>query len=190
MRLSPRVKMPKKQADRSVVVRDICVALFDMAGDWTYITVLFLQNDSFRYHNQFVALAPIIVIVSILGSIISLWSIATSLGRLYTYKSLCCRCTMPRLTMGLILPHHMPIFVMTLYCDLTFRGDISSTGYFNIGSSMVALINTLSVTNCAEGFCNYTVDDDLDVELGSLADSIGSEYESMPPGNDNKATSQ
>mmetsp|Transcript_14417 Transcript_14417/g.31338 ORF Transcript_14417/g.31338 Transcript_14417/m.31338 type:complete len:177 (+) Transcript_14417:197-727(+) len=172
--------MPKTTANGWVVTRDILIAIFDMAGDWIYFyTVYAGAGDNFRGHAQYNLLLYVVLTVCTLGSILSLWAIVTSLGRMYRYKSLCCKCTVPRLAMSLILLHHVPQFILTAFIDLTFHGDMSWEGYLNIGSSMVALINTLSITKCGEGYCGNSEKANEDLEIATLTESVTSDYKRM-----------
>ena len=82
----------------------------------------------------------------------------------------------PRLSMTLILLHHLPVFFLTSFVDIAFRGNISWAGWFNIGTSMIALANTLAITKCGETFCGEGYcgigrkgADDEEVVSGTLA---------------------
>ncbi|KAL7548263.1 hypothetical protein ACHAWF_011552 [Thalassiosira exigua] len=186
--------MAIKKADRKVVLRDVCAALFDMAGDWTYLVVTHLNAGSYRGVRgmEVQDLMVVILAFSIIGSLLSIWSIATSVGRLNQYKSLCCRCTMPRLAITLILLHHLPIFMLTSLIDLGYKKDVSLEGWFNILSSMVALANGLGATKCGEGplacepglNCSNLTDAELedDVEMDTIEEKA--DYKQMSPGNE------
>lgn len=101
--------------------------------------------------------------------------------------------------MSLILMHHVPMFVLTTYTDLTFLGMFSAAGVLNICSSMSALINTLAATKCGEGYRGEGAfgqkaeleDDDDTCEMGTVMsgfdetvmsdydETVTSEYKAM-----------
>lgn len=170
--------MAKPTASPCVVARDILVAFLDIAGDWTYFVFLYFFEHAVRHHAQYNILIYCLFTFSVFGSILSLWVIATSFGRTYRYKSLCCKCTVPRLAMSLILLHHVPQFILTSYIDLSFNGEMTWAGWVNIGTSMLALINTLGITKCGEGYCWSSGGGkvDQDMEMGNTL--TGTEGES------------
>lgn len=176
--------MAKPTASPWVVARDILISVFDVAGAWLYFCFLYYWSGvTFRDSDkkaQYVLLVYVVLTFSVLGSILSLWAIATSLGRLCRYKSLCCKCTVPRLSMSLIPLSHVPHFILTSCIDLTFTGEVSWAGWLNIVTSMLALINTLSVTKCGV-YCAGK--DSGDVEISTLAAAENGQttsYKQMP----------
>ena len=166
---------PGQKASTRVVIRDTCVTLFDMAGDWTYYiySVTHGGNAAIRKHALYYIMMNLVMAVAILGSLISLWSLATSLRRKRRVQSLCFSCTVPRLFMSLVLMHHVPMFVLTTFIDLTLLRSLSAVGLLNICSSMFALINTLAATKCGEG---YHAEDET---VMSDYDEPVTEYEAM-----------
>ena len=175
----------KKRTDCNVVARDICVALLDVTGDWIYFSVYFFSGSLPRHrYSSFNTMMYVVLFISILGSILSTWVIATSLGRIRRYKSLCCKCTVPKLAVTLIAVHHVPQFILTTYIDLTFSGYMTWMGCFNIFSSLVAMVNALVITEHGERLCT---DEILcgglcinDLEIGKEGDEeVGGDYEEM-----------
>ena len=172
--------MINKKANLWVVARNICAAVFDMAGDWTYFCALYFGGNAGCHHAQYNLLIHVAFNFCVIGSILSLWVITTSLGRTRRLKSLCCKCTVPRLATSLILMHHVPQFILTTYIDLTLSGDITWAGWLNICSSMVALMNTFAI----EGLIGSNEKAAEDLEIGTLAatgcdEPVGSDYEAM-----------
>lgn len=182
--------MAKKRANCGIVVRDIIVALLDVAGAWTYLVYMLGRKNSVRRHAQYAVALRVELAVCLLGTLLSAWAIATSYGRIRQYKSLCCRCTVPRLGGALIVLHQVPQFILTTCVDLTYHdADVLTwAGWLNVGSSLVAFVNTLAMTDhgdtaaCGSSDYNNQVDD---VELGSAKAKIRrgeatNDYKAMP----------
>ena len=164
--LSKTVAPSPKSANGWVVVRDVAVALFDVAGDWIYfyfvsarITVLAFVvvyanfppqlysqevHELRREHELHVLFCLAMGLVAIVGSVLGAWAALTSLGRCCHHKSICLYCTLPQLSLFLVPFHHIPVFVLVSLYDYTFFGRLSAAGAFAIFTSMVTLVNALA----------------------------------------------
>mmetsp|Transcript_20092 Transcript_20092/g.43616 ORF Transcript_20092/g.43616 Transcript_20092/m.43616 type:complete len:207 (+) Transcript_20092:110-730(+) len=138
------------KADWRVVVRDSYAALFDMVGDWTYLYAIFHRDydgdgtpDTYLLGVQFdyKLIINVVLAFCILSTVLSLWTILTSLGRKCGKNSMCCNCTVPRISLAAIVLEDLPQFILTTWIDFTFSGGFTPAGVLNICSSMTALIN-------------------------------------------------
>lgn len=149
-----------RSADGEVIARDAVVTLLDVAGDWTYLyAALGFEGRGHKLHNKFVV---VMFLVAFVGTVLGAWAALTSLCRVHGVKSVCCGCTLPRLSHLLILIHHVPVFVLVTFCDNTFAEGPTMEGTFDICTSMVALVNALATTNT--GCCFEVAGDDDDVD--------------------------
>ena len=94
-----------------------------------------------------------VLAVAALGTVLSLLLAGTSCARLRGRAKVLCCCTVPRLSLALVLLHHAPMFCLTTFADVTFAEDkYTVAGLINICVSMLALVNALGTTRCGEGF--------------------------------------
>ena len=171
--LLPTYKMGKKKlADTRIVLWDVFVALVDTISDWIYLSFLYhIRDDAgVRNHQMFGMMIYAIFFISIIGTILSTWLIGASLERKCRSKMSLCGSTVPRLSMTLILVHHVPIFVLVTYTDVPCMGGYTRWGIVNICTSMIALINALRSTRCGEGYCGEAFCDKLSCIKGADED--------------------
>ena len=147
---SPRGTDEMTKADWRVVVHEGFSALFDLVGDWAYLYAIYhrdydgdgetntwLVDVNFNYNTM----VHVVLAFCILSTLLSAWTILTSLGRRCNKNSLCCNCTVPRLAMAGIILEDLPQFVLTTYIDFTFSGGWTPAGVMNICSSLTSLVN-------------------------------------------------
>lgn len=155
--------------------RDIITSILDMIGDWSYIFFLNMYSDGIRHRVQYMQKVRMLSTVAIFGSILSIWLIATTIARARRYRSLCCKCTVPRLSMYLVLFHHIPVCLLTAYLELEFRGEMSIVGCVNIVTTLVAFMNAFVTTKwferCFGGYCCRKVD----AKIGQCGDGYEAE---------------
>mmetsp|Transcript_14223 Transcript_14223/g.34375 ORF Transcript_14223/g.34375 Transcript_14223/m.34375 type:complete len:194 (+) Transcript_14223:105-686(+) len=173
------VRKKTSKADWRVVVRDGFTALFDMVGDWTYLYAIFHRDydadgnmDTYLLRIEFNYKLIINVVLSfcILSTVLTVWTITTSLGRRCGKNSMCCNCTVPRLAMAGILLEDLPQFILTAWIDFTFSGGFTPAGVLNICSSMTSLVNRATTR----------YDDILDEDKNAYSQTeLGTVYESM-----------
>ena len=151
----------KKKADVEVVFRDVIACYLDIACDVMYLVYMFLHR-SFSWNGlptKFDICASLLLTVSIVGIILSCWMIFASLERKYRGTMRFCGCTVPDLSMFLVVLHHIPIIILTTIIDTEFLGDFSLFGVLNIGSSMFAMAISAHTTRCG---AELSVVDDAD----------------------------
>ena len=151
----------KKKADVEVVFRDIIACYLDMACDVIYLVYMFLHR-SFSWRElptKFDMCASLLLTASIIGIILSCWMIGASLERKYRGTMRFYGCTVPNLSMYLVVLHHIPIIILTPIIDTAFLGGFSVYGMFNIGSSLFAMAISLHTTRCGT---ELSVVDDAD----------------------------
>jgi len=148
-----------------LVARDILVSLCDVLGDWIYIFFLYHSSGTIRRNvHQYNLLVFMVTFVSILGTLMSAGVIFTSMQSIYPWISLMndrfrrlngyvTGCTSSKLSMSLILWHHLPVFVLVSMLDLTYFG-FTFCGLFTVITSMIALINAIRT----EGHCSERYD--------------------------------
>jgi len=158
-----------------LVARDILVSSLDILGDWIYIFFLHHSAETIRRNvHQYNLLVFMLTFVSILGTLMSAAVIFTSMQRIYPWISLMndpfrrlnsyvTGCTSSKLSMSLILWHHLPVFILVSILDLTYFG-FTFPGIFTIITSMLALINAIRTEghcseryDCSEGYRQGTV---------------------------------
>ena len=144
-------------ADWRLLLRDFSAEVFDVLGDWAYLyaichrdydgdgdgdsdptettSVLGLQFD-------YLAITRVSLGLCILSTALFAWTIITSFGRgCFKWNSICCNCTVSRISLMSILLEDLPQFCLVLYIDYTFAGGLTPSGVMNICSSIPALIN-------------------------------------------------
>ena len=148
-----------------LVARDILVSSCDVLGDWIYIFFLYHSAGTIRRNvHQYNLLVFMVTFVSILGTLMSTAVIFTSMQSIYPWISLMndrfrrlngfvSGCTSSKLSMSLILWHHLPVFVLVSMLDLTYFG-FTFCGLFTVITSMLALINAIRT----EGHCSERYD--------------------------------
>lgn len=148
VRISRKNELTK--TDWRVIVRDSFAALFDMVGDWTYLYAIMHRDydmdgkmDTYllRIEFNYVMIIHVVVAFCILSTVLSLWTILTSLARGCGKNSFCCKCTVPRILFAAIVFEDLPQFILTAWIDFTFSGGLTPAGMLNICSSLTALIN-------------------------------------------------
>jgi len=140
-----------KKTDGGVVRRDIMAASVDIVGDVAYLSFI---STHLRRVDNIQALA--LFAVSLVGFILSSWVIIASCGRKYgTHEHL--GCNVPRLSMYLILLHHIPVCFLVSVIDVGSLGG-TIVGLLNICSTLLALSNSVYTTKCGElcGECEYS----------------------------------
>lgn len=132
-----------KKTDGGVVRRDIMAASVDIVGDVAYLSFI---STHLRRVDNIQALA--LFAVSLVGFILSSWVIIASCGRKYgTHEHHCCN--VPRLSMYLILLHHIPVCFLVSVIDVGSLGG-TIVGLLNICSTLLALSNSVYTTKCGE----------------------------------------
>jgi len=132
-----------KKTDGGVVRRDIMAASVDIVGDVAYLSYI---STHLRRVDNIQALA--LFAVSLVGFILSSWVIIASCGRKYgTHEHHCCN--VPRLSMYLILLHHIPVCFLVSVIDVGSLGG-TIVGLLNICSTLLALSNSVYTTKCGE----------------------------------------
>ena len=144
-------------ADWRLLLRDFSAEVFDVMGDWAYLyaichrdydgdgdgdsdptastSVLGLQFD-------YLAITRVSLGLCILSTTLFAWTILTSLGRgCLKWNSVCCNCTVSRISLLSIILEDLPQFGLVLYIDYTFAGGLTPSGVMNICSSVPALVN-------------------------------------------------
>lgn len=138
------------KADWRVVVRDGYAQLFDVVGDWAYLYAIYHRDydgdgetDTYllRINFDYNMIVHVVLAFCVLSTILSVWTLFTSLGRRCGKNSMCCNCTVPRLALGGIILEDLPQFILTTYIDFTFSGGFTPAGVMNICSSLTALVN-------------------------------------------------
>lgn len=176
--LTSRQKQLTK-ADWRAVVRDGYATLFDMVGDWAYLYAIYHRDydgdgnaDTYTLPIAFDYNTIIRVVFGfcIISTILSLWTILTSLRRKCGKYSMCCNCTVPRLALAGILFEDLPQFILTAYIDYSFSGGLTSVGMMNICSSFNGLI--IRATTRYDEIVEEDGEDD--------ASKLGTVYEAMP----------
>lgn len=168
------------KADWRVVVRDGFAALFDMVGDWAYLYAIYhrdydgdgeadqyLLNVKFNYEM----IVRVVLAFCILSTILSVWTIFSSLGRWCGMNSLCCNCTVPRLALAAVVFEDFPQFILTVYIDYTFAGGLTPAGMLNICSSLTALINR-ATTRYDQIEAEPEPDNDEESKLGTVYEAM------------------
>ena len=111
------------KADWRLVVRDCYANVFDMVGDWAYLYAIYHRDyngdgeaDTYLLHIPFDYDTMVLVVLGfcIMSTIFSLWTMITSFGRNCGQNSMCCNCTVPRLSMAGILFEDVPQFALTM----------------------------------------------------------------------------
>lgn len=141
-------KSQTPNADWRVVVRDVYAALFDMIGDWAYLYSLYNRDydgdgESDEYLNVSLNYDLVVMValgICVLSTIFSLLAVATALGRKCGKNSVCCNCSIPRITLAAMILEDLPQFVLTTYIDTTFSGGLTPAGMLNISSSLNAFV--------------------------------------------------
>ena len=139
-----------KKADIEVVFRDIIACFLDMAFDVIFLVYMFL-NESFSWGEmptKFDTFASMLLTVSIVGTILSRWMIIASLELKYRGTMRFNGCTVPTLSMYLVVLHHIPIIILTPIIDTEFLGGYSPYGVCSIGSSLFAMAISFHTTKC------------------------------------------
>ena len=142
--------MANKKADIEVVFRDIIACFLDMAFDVIFLVYMFL-NESFSWGEmptKFDTFASMLLTVSIVGIILSRWMIIASLELKYRGTMRFNGCTIPTLSMYLVVLHHIPIIILTPIIDTEFLGGYSPYGVCSIGSSLFAMAISFHTTKC------------------------------------------
>lgn len=155
-----------KKTDGGVVRRDIMAASVDIVGDVAYLSYI---STHLRRVDNIQALA--LFAVSLVGFILSSWVIIASCGRKYgTHEHLCCN--VPRLSMYLILLHHIPVCFLVSVIDVGSLGG-TIAGLLNICSTLLALSNSVYTTKCGE-LCGEGAVSDEYYEKESNASTVSS----------------
>mmetsp|Transcript_34938 Transcript_34938/g.78748 ORF Transcript_34938/g.78748 Transcript_34938/m.78748 type:complete len:182 (-) Transcript_34938:444-989(-) len=153
---APPATRASRGADWRLVIRDGFSAMFDLVGDWTYLYSVWTRDydgdgetDSYIYPIKFNdrLIVNILLGFCILSTILSVWTIVTSMGRLCGSRStVCLKCTVVRLQLVGILCEDLPQLILTAYIDyFTFSGGLTPSGMMNICSSLTALINRMTI---------------------------------------------
>ena len=193
-----------------LVARDIIVSSLDMFGDWVYIFFLYHSSGTIRRQvHQYNLLVFMVTFVTIFGTLMSAGVIFRALQSIYPWMNFMSnrlgrlngcftRCTSSKLSMSLILWHHLPVFVLVSMLDLTYFG-FTFCGLFTVITSMLALINAIRTEghcseryDCSEGYHQGTVKktnkpiDDTCCEMATVAcsdegsdDDIQADYYAM-----------
>ena len=151
-------------------VQDIGCATLDIIGDWTYLFYLYFHAHDIDDDNQsqYMMFSHCVLAVSIYGTILSCWAILLGLvnirhnqlgGEDVPYASFDrTQCTVPRIAMWMMVFHHVPVFILTTRIDMRYFEDMTIAGWFNFGTSMLALLNSSFFT--LSGCCGDTMLDD------------------------------
>ena len=142
------------RTDWRVVVRDGYAALFDTAGDWAYLYSVYHRNrggdggddaDAVGYvlgaKLDYELMIHVALAFCVLSTMLTVWTVFTSLGRVCGRNSACCNCTVSRLALASIVLEDIPQFLLTVCIDYSFGGELTPAGMLNICSSLTAFVN-------------------------------------------------
>ena len=144
----------KKMINWPTLIRETFTNLFDLVGDWVYIYAIYSQHyvdkdeDADEEENNllldFEKVMLILLSFCFLSTVLSLWTIQTATFAACGKKSMCCNCTVPRLSLLGIILEDIPQFVLTCYIDYNLIGSLSPAGVMNICSSLSSLVVRLT----------------------------------------------
>ena len=170
-------------------LRLLYINIIDVIGNCSYAVVLWFGRYEGR---QFVRVekefyAYLLLAFCFLGSLMSLFTIATAVLKNYSgRKAICKNCTLPRLSAALIVVNQVPQIIMTTVIDLFFMGHLTFSGTLNVLTSVCALVNTCMSTSYADILDKGAVPDDVSevTSIGSIdqmntIDSCETEYKRL-----------
>lgn len=144
-------------ADWRLLLRECSSELFDVVGDWAYLYAICHRDydgdgdgDSdttsatpvLGLQFDYIAITRVALGLCILSTALFAWTIITSLGRgCLKWNSVCCNCTVSRISLLSIILEDLPQSCMVVYIDYTFAGGLTPAGVMNICTSVPALVN-------------------------------------------------
>ncbi|KAL7495688.1 hypothetical protein ACHAWT_006870 [Skeletonema menzelii] len=144
----------KKMINWPTLIRETFTNLFDLIGDWVYLWAIYtrhyvdVDNDADEAENNllldFEKVMLILLFFCFLSTVLGLWTIQTTTLAACGKKSMCCNCTVPRLSLLGIVLEDIPQFVLTCYIDYNLIGSLSPAGVLNICSSLSSLVVRLT----------------------------------------------
>mmetsp|Transcript_2770 Transcript_2770/g.4303 ORF Transcript_2770/g.4303 Transcript_2770/m.4303 type:complete len:202 (-) Transcript_2770:58-663(-) len=147
-----RKRKQNKIINWPTIIRETFTNLFDLVGDWVYFFAIYSRHyvdgdADEEENNMLVDFENIIVVLlffCILSTFLTLWTIQTTALAACGRKSMCCNCTVPRLSLLGIVLEDLPQFVLTCYIDYNLVGSLSPAAVLNICSSLSALVVRLT----------------------------------------------
>lgn len=148
-----RIRKQKQIIKWPTLIRETFMNLFDLVGDWVYFYSIYNHYyigdvDADDEGNDLLLELENVVLVllgfCILSTFLSLWTIQTTTLATCGKKSMCCNCTVPRLSLLGIVLEDVPQFVLTCYIDYNLVGSLTPAAVMNICSSLSALVVRLT----------------------------------------------
>ncbi|KAL3765211.1 hypothetical protein ACHAWU_010402 [Discostella pseudostelligera] len=144
-------------ADWRHLLRDFTSEVFDLMGDWAYLYAICHRDydgdgngDSdptaatpvLGLQFDYLAITRVTLGFCILSSVLFTWTMITSLGRgCLKWNSVCCNCTVSRISLMSIILEDLPQFCLVFYIDYSYAGGLTPSGVMNICSSVPAFVN-------------------------------------------------
>lgn len=148
-----RKRKQNKIINWPTLIRETFMNLFDLVGDWVYFYAIYSRyyvgdvDADEEDNNLLVDLENVVLVLlgfCILSTFLSLWTIQTTTLATCGKKSMCCNCTVPRLSLLGIVLEDLPQFVLTCYIDYNLVGSLTPAAVMNICSSLSALVVRLT----------------------------------------------
>lgn len=149
-----RIRKQKRIIKWPTLIRETFMNLFDLVGDWTYFYSIYtryyvgdVDADDEENNNLLLELENVVLVLlgfCVLSTFLSLWTIQTTTLATCGKKSMCCNCTVPRLSLLGIMLEDVPQFVLTCYIDYNLVGSLTPAAVMNICSSLSAFVVRLT----------------------------------------------
>ena len=141
-----RKREQKKITNMSTFIRESFNNLFDLVGDWVYFYAiynrLYIEGDVDA--EEFDKILLVLIFFCVLSTVLSLWTMQTAILTLCGRKSMCCNCTVPRLSLLGVVLEDFPQFVLTFYIDSKLVGSVTPVAVLNICTSLSSLVSRLT----------------------------------------------
>ena len=149
-----RSRKQNKIINWPTLIRETFINLFDLVGDWVYFYAIYSRYyvdgdvDADDEENnllvEFENIVLVLLFFCILSTFLSLWTIQTTTLAACGKKSMCCNCTVPRLSLLGVVLEDLPQFVLTCYIDYNLVGSLTPAAVMNICTSLSALVVRLT----------------------------------------------